>query len=396
MPLRGIPLALKANYDCAGVPSSAGSLILSDHVPGADAETVGLLRRSGAVVVGMTNMNEFADGPTGHNPHYGNATNPWDRTRMPGGSSSGSAVALALDMCLGATGSDTGGSIRTPSAFCGTVGLKPTYGLVRTAGIFPFSRTLDHAGPMGRTVDDVRLLLGAMTGGPRSPERPRPAVSAAGPLAGLTVGIDTHYFTRVLEPAVRESFEGAVARIEQLGAAVRSVALTAVDSALPALVAILFPEAALVHEQWLVERAEDYGEEVRDNLMSGRRRTALEYLHALETRAAIRHEIDAALEQVDVLLTPTAVISAPTWDQDGFRVEGQKLDSLDAFIRCTAPFNLSGHPVVSVPAGLTAAGMPTGLQFVAAHGAEELLLDAAEAFERHAMDGRLVPPPGAV
>jgi aspartyl-tRNA(Asn)/glutamyl-tRNA(Gln) amidotransferase subunit A len=378
--LHGIPIALKANFQCAGLPTSAGSLILRDWVPDEDAETVAHLRAAGAIVIAMANMHEFADGPTGLNPHFGTPINPRDPARMPGGSSSGSAVALALDMCLGATGTDTGGSIRIPSAFCGVVGMKPTLGLVSTAGVFPFSRTLDHAGPMARTVDDAEILLHAMCGEPAR-RMQSDAGSGSRPLTGLRIGVDEAYFSAVLDPGVHGVFEQAIERLGELGATVQALRLSRVEASLDAEVAILFPEAAVVHERWLDERAGDYAEDVCASLMTGRVYTATDYVRAQATRAAIRAELDAAFESVDVLATPTAILEAPHWGPETVTLGDRRLDMLDAIIRCTAPFNLSGHPAISVPCGLGDGGTPVGLQLVGPSRSESLLIRIARHVE---------------
>jgi aspartyl-tRNA(Asn)/glutamyl-tRNA(Gln) amidotransferase subunit A len=379
--LHGIPIALKANFQCAGMPTSAGSAILRDWVPTEDAAAVTRIRAAGAIVLGMTNMHEFANGPTGHNPHFGTPTNPWDAERVPGGSSSGSAVALARDMCALATGSDTGGSIRVPCAFNGLVGIKPTLGLVNTQGVIPFSQTLDHIGPMARTVADASILLSVLTGSPALAPPPPQAARESLPLEGITVAVDSSYFTTLGEPALLERFDAAVQRLEMLGAAIRDVELRAVHASLAAEVAILFPEAAVVHERWLNECPEKYGDDVRESLLSGRRYAAVEYVRAQEARAAIRDEIDSVLRSVDLLATPTTVIEAPRLDQQTLSLNGQELNALEGIVRCTAPFNLSGHPALTVPYGLGAGGTPLGLQLIGRRLSEALLLHVAEAVE---------------
>lgn len=388
-PLHGIPIALKANFQCAGVPTSAGSAILRNWVPNEDAETVRLIREAGGIVLGMANMHEFADGPTGHNPHYGTPTNPWDASRVPGGSSSGSAVALAHDMCALSTGSDTGGSIRVPAAFNGLVGIKPTLGLVSTEGVFPFSRTLDHAGPMARTVADAAVLLHVLAGNQHIPHGVQEPLADAAPLAGLEVAVDRSYFTALGDPAVLERFGDAVRVLTSLGATIRDVELRTVQASLEAEVAILFPEAAVIHERWLDACPERYAPDVRESLLSGRHYTAVDYVHAQLTRAAIREEIDSVLGPTTLLATPTTVIEAPRLDQRTLELDGVEWDILEAIVRCTAPFNLSGHPALTVPCGLGAGGTPLGLQLVGPRHSESLLVRVAAAFEA-SLGGRLV------
>jgi len=385
-PLEGIPVGLKDNFETAGLRTTVGSKIFADWVPDRDATVVRQLRDAGAVIVGKLNMHEFADGPTNDNPHFGRALNPWDRTRTPGGSSGGSAVALAADMCLGATGTDTGGSIRTPAAFCGVVGFKPTYGLVSRAGVFPFSWSLDHAGPMARTTRDVAILLRAMAG--YDPEDPG---SVAGPspdlppdnadLAGVAIGIDRSYLTALMEDDVRRTFEHAVDLLSKLRARIVEVRIPRLELSLSAEVAILFPEAASVHRRFLDERPMDYGEDVRRSLLSGRLYRADDYVEAQRVRSVLRRDLTAAFEKVDVLAMPTVIIEPPEWGQETFTVQERTLDVLNAFIRCTAPFNLTGHPALSVPCGLTRKNLPVGIQLAGPPFSEGRLLRVGHAFE---------------
>jgi aspartyl-tRNA(Asn)/glutamyl-tRNA(Gln) amidotransferase subunit A len=386
--LEGIPIALKDNYATSGWRTTAGSQILRDWVPERDAFVVKRLRQAGAIIVGKANLHEFADGPTNDNPHFGRPLNPWDLDRTPGGSSGGSAVALALDMCLGATGTDTGGSIRTPAAFCGIVGLKPTYGLVSRSGIVPFSLTLDHAGPMARSVDDLALLLAAMAAPDPDDPGSAPAASFAWPpsspldsLAGVVVGVETAYTTQVVSAPVRSSFEGALRRLQQLGARVEEVELPVLNAALAAETTILFPEAVSVHRASLELRARDYGRDVRRTLLSGRLYSAEDYVAALRLRSRMQSEVEDVFRRVSVLAMPTVIVEPPGWDERIFHVDGQELDVLNTYIRLTSPFNVTGHPALSVPSGVTDAGLPAGLQLVGRFFDETTVLTIGAAFE---------------
>ncbi|MFH5823088.1 amidase [Georgenia sp. AZ-5] len=371
-PLDGIPVGLKANYACTGLVTSAGSRILGDWRPTRDAAAVTALRRAGAVILGMTNMHEFADGPTNDNPHYGRALNPHDPSRMPGGSSGGSAVALQTHMCLGATGSDDGGSIRIPAAFCGVVGLKPTYGLVSVEGIVPFSHSLDHAGPMARTPGDVLALLRAMTGdevgGFAAPRPRRVAVTCA------------DFFGRHFQPGVRRAFENAVEGLRSIGFEIRDVTLPRMHRAAAAVLTILFSEAAAIHHHYLETRLQEYGPDVRLSLLSGRLYSAVDYVNARETRAKLRQELDLVLEEADILVTPTAVLEPPRWDAPMIRTDEGEVELLEAIIRCTAPFNLTGHPAITVPCGTGDEGLPVGLQIVGPRNSEAMLVHVADTF----------------
>lgn len=386
--LFGIPIALKDNYATIGLRTTAGSRVLAEWVPDHDAHVVSSLRAAGAVIVGKLNMHEFADGPTNDNPHWGRSLNPWDPDRTSGGSSGGSAVAVATAMCLGATGTDTGGSIRTPAAFCSVVGLKPTYGLVSRSGIVPFSSSLDHAGPMARTVADTARLLTVMAGydpsDPASSSQPFTDYEAAlsGQVDRVVVGVEASYLTAVMEPGVRAAFESALRELRSLGAETVEVSLPILAASLAAETAILFPEAAAMHGTTLDEHLLDYGRDVRLSLLSGRLYGAVDYVKAQAVRSLIRRELDVVLKRVDVLAMPTVVIEPPQWGQDVYRIGDQEYDALNAFIRCTSPFNLSGHPALSLPCGLGTNGMPVGLQLVGRWFDESTLLNLGNAFER--------------
>lgn len=397
-PLGGVPVAVKDNFATDGLRTTAGSRILADWIPDRDAVAVRRLKEAGAILVGKLNLHEFADGPTNDNPHYGRTENPWAIGRTPGGSSGGAGAALAADMCLAALGTDTGGSIRTPAAFCGVVGLKPTYGLVSRAGVVPFSWTLDHAGPMARGVRDIGLLLRVIAGhdpedpgsAPSTPQDPLDGVENG--FDGLVVGIETGYFHQVMEPGVRRVLDRATRRIVELGGDIRTVQLPTMRVALPAELAILFPEAASVHRHYLEERLDEYGKDVRLSLLSGRLYRGVDYVNAQRVRVRIRRELAEAFRQVDLLLTPTVILEPPEWGQETFQVEGQQLDPLNGLIRCLAPFNLSGNPAVSIPYGYGDRELPVGVQLVGPYFAEPVLLRAARALEEDFAPQHRKPP----
>ena len=325
--LEGIPVALKDNFETAGLRTTVGSKILGDWVPNRDAAVVRKLQDAGAIVVGKLNMHEFANGPTNDNPHFGRTLNPWDPSRTPGGSSGGSAVALATDMCLAATGTDTGGSIRTPAAFCGVVGLKPTYGLVSRAEVFPFSWSLDHAGPMARTTQDVAIVLRAIAG--RDPEDPgsvsTPSVeypSANADAAGMVIGIETSYLTALMNEDVRHNFDQAIDLLVNLGARIEEVRIPRLEASLPVELAILFPEAASIHRSFLDERPMDYGEDVRRSLLSGRLYRADAYVEAQRVRSVLRRDLAATFERIDILVMPDSHYLAPPMGPGDFPRSG--------------------------------------------------------------------------
>jgi aspartyl-tRNA(Asn)/glutamyl-tRNA(Gln) amidotransferase subunit A len=386
-PLHGIPIALKDLVMTRGVRTTCGSRILRDWIPDVDATVARRLAEAGAILLGKLNMHEFAYGPTGVNPHYGTPRNPWDRQRIPGGSSSGSGAALAAGLAAGALGTDTGGSVRIPAALCGIVGLKPTYGRVSRAGVIPLAWSLDHVGPMTRTVTDAALLLQVLAGGdpadPSTAALPVPDYRRAlqGEVRGLRLGLPKEHFFERLDREVRAAVLAAARSLEGLGAIVEEIPLPKIHHAGPASFAIIASEAMAYHEPYLRTRAGEYGEDVRARLTTGQFLLAHQYLKAQRARQVIRHEMDAALKRVDALLTATTPIPAPRLDEREVTVDGVTEDARWWLIRCTRPINVTGHPALSVPCGLTAAGLPIGLQLVGRAFDEATLLRLGHAFE---------------
>jgi aspartyl-tRNA(Asn)/glutamyl-tRNA(Gln) amidotransferase subunit A len=359
-------------------------------VPDEDATVVARLRAAGAIVLGKLNMHEFAYGPEGLNGHYGHPWNPWDPRvqRIAGGSSSGSAIAIAAGLCAGTLGSDTGGSIRLPSALCNVTGLKPTYGRVSRAGVLPLAWSMDNAGPMTRTARDAALLLGAIAGAdPRDPTARDVAVpdyvsALTGDVRGLRVGLLRPFFLERSIPPVRQAVEAAAATLAGLGAAVEEVALDRVEHAAGAFLAIVWPEALAYHRRWLESRPGDYTPAVRDRLRLGFFVDGTEYVDGQRVRRLLRDAADRLLERVDVLLAPAAPIVASPIEQDEIEHLGQRRDRRGALILFTQPFNLTGHPAAVVPCGFDPEGMPIGLQIVGRAFDEATVLRVADAFQR--------------
>lgn len=397
-PLHGIPIALKDLVMTRGVRTTCGSRILRDWVPESDATVASRLAEAGAVLLGKLNMHEFAYGPTGMNPHHGTPKNPWGPHRMPGGSSSGSAVAVAMGLCAGTLGTDTGGSIRIPASLCGIVGLKPTYGRVSRAGVIPLAWSLDHVGPMARTVTDAALLLQVLAGSdpadPSTATVPVPEYRQAlqGDVRGLRLGLPKEYFFEKVDPEVRAAVLQAARALEGLGASVEEVSLPRIPHAGPAVFAIISSEATAYHEPYLKTRAAEYGADVRARLMTGQFVLATQYLKAQRARRIIRAEVDAALTRVDALLIPSTPIPAPRTDQREVTLDGSIEDARSWLTRCTRPINLTGHPALSIPCGLTAGGLPIGLQLVGRNFDEATLLRLGAAYEAVSpMRGRRPP-----
>lgn len=382
--LTGIPVALKDTIPTAGLRTTAGSRILEDWVPDADAPVVARLRSCGAVVIGKTNLHEFAYGGTSENERFGPVRNPWDANRVAGGSSGGSAAAVAAGLAAAAIGTDSAGSVRIPACHCGTVGFKPTYGRVPTADVIPLGWSLDHVGPITRTVGDAELLLNAISGR----RQPRPEhFGASGPprVDGLRVGLPYRYALEGADPGIADRVRSAVAALEALGVAVEVLDIPGLELAAATVYTIIAGEAIAYHSRWWPERAEEYGTDVRGKLEAAARRPAAEYVQAQRVRAQIVEALAAALEHVDAIVTPTAPLGPQLVGQREVNFGGQRRPATGGgvFTRFTAPFNLSGGPAISVPCGLTAEGMPTGLQIASAPGRDDVVLRLAAAYEHH-------------
>jgi aspartyl-tRNA(Asn)/glutamyl-tRNA(Gln) amidotransferase subunit A len=380
--LAGVAVALKDLFDTAGVRTTGGSRIFADRVPDEDAHVVARLRAAGAVSVGKTNLHEWAFGVTTRNPHFGAARNPWDTARIPGGSSGGSAVALAAGLCYGALGSDTGGSIRIPAALCGVVGLKPTYGRVSLRGVIPLSWTLDHAGPMARTVRDVAVLYAAMAGydalDPGSADVPveDPLATIEAGVRGMRIGVPRGHFFERSDAEVASLVRDAVRVLEREGALVEECAFPASEPLLETQRTILSTDAAAFHADRMRDRPTEIGADVLARLRGGAATTGAQYAAARRRREEIRREVGALFERHDALATPTTAIAAPLADGSDAVAEAARLTAT------TSPFNLTGLPAVSVPCGFTPAGLPVGLQIASGPWREATVLRAARAYER--------------
>jgi aspartyl-tRNA(Asn)/glutamyl-tRNA(Gln) amidotransferase subunit A len=389
-PLHGIPIAVKDLIYTKDIRTTAGSKVLFDFKPAYDATVVSRLQDAGAILIGKLNMHEFARGATNAHSVVGACTNPWDTLRVPGGSSGGSAAALAAGLCFGALGSDTGGSIRIPAALCGIVGLKPTYGRVSRHGVFPLSWSLDHVGPMARTVADVALILQVIAGHDRHDPTTRTAVvpdySAAltKDIEGAHLGIPQEFYFEQLDPEVRDSVRAALQALERAGAQLEEVSLPLSKYAAAAGRIITLTESAEIHEPFLKGHAADYTPDVRAGLLVGQLIPGKHYLKAQRVRGLIRQEMAAALRRVDALVTPTVPIPAPRSGQATVNLNQEPIDVTWALSRLTRPANLAGFPAISVPCGFTKGGLPIGLQFTGRPFGEATILQLAYAHEQEA------------
>jgi aspartyl-tRNA(Asn)/glutamyl-tRNA(Gln) amidotransferase subunit A len=358
-PLEGLTLAVKDIFDTAGVRTTYGSRMYAEHVPTADAQAVRRARAAGAIVVGKTLTHEFAWGITSVNPHFPPLGNPHDPTRVAGGSSGGSAVALATGMAALALGTDTGGSIRIPAAFCGVSGLKPTFGRVSLDGVFPLARTLDHAGPMARTPRDVALLYDALA--EPTPPEPDPG------FARVAVCPDLHLHE--LSPGIARAFDDAVAAFGD----VIGVRFPGAAELYPAYADIQRAEAARVHRDRFPARADEYGDDVRERLAAAQAVTLADYIAAIEVRDRARTSFARLFGEADVLLTPIHAVPPEPRDQPGhsaFR---------DGVLPYTVPQDLAGLPTCAVPVGVDEHGLPVGVQITGPPWAERRVLAAADA-----------------
>ena len=386
-PLHGIPVALKDIFDLAGTKTTASSKIMSDYVAAADSAVARRLKEAGAVIIGKTNLHEFAFGITTNNPHFGPTRNPWDLNRIPGGSSGGSGAAIAASMCIAATGTDTGGSIRIPAFFCGIVGLKPTFGRVSKAGVVVLAWSLDHTGPMTKTVEDAAIFMDAIAGydaeDSSTVDVPVPEFRRAigREVKGMRVGIPREHFFENLEDEVEDAVRAAVETLVGLGVEVEEVSLPHMRYASSVFPTIIQSEAAAFHEPWLVSRPQDYGLDVRSRLEVGRTVLATQYINAQRARGLIRDDFVKALERVDAIVTPTVPLVAPYIGVDSVEIEGVVSEVRAAATRFTSPINLTGLPAISVPCGFSALGLPIGVQLVGRAFDEATLLALAHAYE---------------
>ena len=379
-PLLGIPVAYKDIYATRGIRTTAGSAVLADWVPEDDATCVTRLARAGCVMLGKLITHEFAFGLQFPGHRFQPAKNPWSLEHMPGGSSSGSAAALAAGLAHGALGSDTGGSIRGPAAFCNIVGLKPTYGRVSRAGVITLSWTLDHTGPMARTVEDCALLLQALAGydSADAASSREPVADYLVPLGqgirGLRVGVPRAYFFEGVDAEVEKAFEEALATLRDLGATVTDVEIPSIQTSW-AFLAILMAEAFAYHERDVRGHPELYGDVVRERLLAGGLILGSEYVQAQRLRSRLQAEMLGVLRRTDVLVTPTTPKPAPTfaavWDPSfGFPKSNM------------APFNMTGLPALAVPCGFSAQGLPLSLQIAGRPFDESTVLRLGHAYEQ--------------
>ena len=398
-PLHGVPIGLKDLFYTRGVTTTAGSKVKRwvEFVPEQDATVVTRFRQSGAIILGKLNMHKFAAGATNYNPHYGPSHNPWALDHITGGSSGGSGAAVAASLCAAAMGTDTGGSVRLPSALCGIVGLKPTYGRVSRFGIVPLSWSLDHAGPMTKSVEDAAIIMNVISGyDPRDPASADVSVpdfteALEEGIKSLRLRIPREHFFDSAQQEVRDAVERALAVLEELGASLVEVSLPSVSSVSRFHHVVSMSEAASFHERTIRDHAEELTPNVRERFETGRILTGVQYIRALRARARVRNEVLQVWQQVDALVAPTTLITAPKIGQDTVITDRGKDPTLSFLSRNTAPFNDSGVPACTVPCGFDSRGLPIGLQIAGRPFDEETVLRVAHAYEQ-ATDWHILDP----
>lgn len=373
-PLTGIPIAHKDIIYTKGIRTTSGSKVFTDFVPDFDAPLVETLRAAGAVMVGKTGLHELAYGITSNNPHFGAVRNPWDLERIPGGSSGGSAAAVMTGMCLMAMGSDTGGSIRIPASFCGLSGIKPTYGKISRHGVTPLAFSLDHLGPMARTVRDTAVCYEALVGEPHKP------IAAGGRLDGVRIGVPRSEYFSIIEPGVDAALRRALQLAVELGAKVEEVAVPNLEEMNAVALLIQLPEAASANAGH-IEKRDLLGPDVWVLLNQGRLVPAVDYVNAQRLRRRMQVEFGKVFRKVDCLLMPSTCNTAPKIGQATVSVNGVERDTRLLTTRCARSINMLGLPALAMPCGKDGAGLPVGMQLVGRKDAEGLLFRVGAAVE---------------
>ncbi|MDP9138337.1 MAG: amidase, partial [Pseudomonadota bacterium] len=399
--LRGIPFAVKDLIDIKGVTTTGGSAVLADNVATEDAFLIARMRAAGAISLGKLNLHEFAYGATGENKVYGAAANAYDPTRLAGGSSSGSAAAIAFGLIPAAFGTDTGGSVRVPAALSGLVGLKPTMGRISTRGVLPFSWTLDHVGILTRTIADSALILREVAAydelDPGCADEPAGDYStdekpAAMDIRGLRVGIPRKFFFERADSEILSATEAVLHFLESRGAVLNDIELPSMEHARTVSLTIQMPEALSFHSQYLMERGHLYGTDFRAGLALGQCLLAEHYVRARRFLARYRHSMNAIFSNVDVLVTPTTPCIAMKVGETKVAIDGIEEGAGNAVTRLTTFFNLTGHPALTLPSGLHSLGLPMGVQLIGRYFEEATIFRVAAAVESQETFRIALPP----
>lgn len=384
-PLHGIPMALKDIFYRENKKVTVGSKIHKDFTPTYDATIVRKLKQQGVIFTGALNMHEYAYGVTTGNPYYGICRNPWDTNKIPGGSSGGSAAAVSANMTIASIGTETGGSLRAPAAFCGVVSLKPTFGRISKYGCFPLARTLDHIGPITKTVDDTALLFKGLAGydelDPDSVNMSKvDSMKFHRNIKGLVIGVDEEHFFSNVDHEIVAKVKGVIQSLSKMGTKTEFLQMDMFKDTAETYAKTISAEASVVHEKNLLNRPKDFSTDVLHRLEAGSRISAVDYIKAQQKREEIRQEFKEIFEKVDVLIAPTIPFTAPEIGENEAWINDQKVNMYDVGSHLIRPATLVGLPAISVPCGLSK-GMPVGVQIMGAPFQEEMILQIAKVIE---------------
>jgi aspartyl-tRNA(Asn)/glutamyl-tRNA(Gln) amidotransferase subunit A len=371
--LNGIPYSCKDLFDVAGLVTTGGSQVLQDNIAESDADTIRAMNRAGAICLGKNNLHEFAYGATGENTLYGTAPNPYDYSRLAGGSSSGSAAALGFGLCAAALGTDTGGSVRAPAALCGLVGFKPTYGRISTAGVIPYSWTLDHVGTLTRSARDAATVFKSLLAGQQE--------IAGINLENQVIGIPQSFFFEHCDGEIVDGIDAMMEFLREAGARLKPVTMPSMQYTRTVSLSVQMPEALSFHNRYLEQRGHLYSRDFRAGLALGQCLLAEQYIRAKRFIETYRRDIDAVFAEVDAILTPATPVIAPKIGAVEVSVDGISEPAGNAITRYTSFFNMTGHPAITLPCGMHSEGLPFAAQLIGKHHQDEQLLALASRIE---------------
>lgn len=383
--LHGIPIGLKDNFYIKNKQTTMGSKIYKDFKPSTDATIVKKLRQNGVIFTGKLNLDEFAYGTKTENPHYGTSRNPWNQDKITGGSSGGSAAAVSSHMSLASVGSETGGSLRAPGSFCGLVSFKPTFGLISKVGCYPLAPTLDHIGPMAKTVQDTKILLNALAGYDAedlysSRQLVKDYTQLNHDVSGLVIGVNEDYFFKDIDEEVQKSVITTIQKLERLGAKIEIINFNTINDARYAYALTLASEASAVHHKHIRFQEENLGDNLKTELCFGETISAIDYLYAQNIREQVRQEFEQVFKKVDVIISPTVPFIAPSIGENKILLNNREVAFGDHVSRMIRPTTLIGIPAITVPCGMSQ-GLPIGAQILSAPFNEVTILKVAQAIE---------------
>ena len=374
--LSGIPYSCKDLFDVTGIATTGGSKVLADNIANHDADSIARMNAAGAIFLGKNNLHEFAYGATGENSTYGTPPNPYDQSRLAGGSSSGSVAAVGFGLCAAALGTDTGGSVRAPAALCGLVGFKPTYGRVSTEGVLPYSWTLDHVGTVTRNCQDTSTLFNVLRQTDETRRKPFLGISS------LRIGIPDSFFYDRVDREIKVSCEQLIANLKNSGAEIKAIKMPSMEYTRTVSLTIQMPEALSYHNRYLETRGEMYSQDFRAGLALGQCLLAEQYIRAKRFVETYRRDTESVFTDVDLLLTPATPAIAPEIGAVNIDIDGYSEPAGNAITRFTSFFNMTGHPAITFPCGMHSKGLPIGAQLIGRHYEDEFLLSAAAMIEQ--------------